>query len=203
MSDIVYKVKNALYLNITNRCTNQCAFCIRNKSKIFNQQYPLWLEKEPSADELLQAIGDAAKYQEIVFCGYGEPLIRLELVKQLASQLKQTAPAVPLRINTNGQANLFWDRNILPELEGLIDQLSISLDTDNAESYEKLCRPTFGAKSFSAVIEFARQAKQYIPKVELSIVDLPAVDTAKAKQIAEELGVGFRVRPYYEEAYVG
>ena len=202
VQEIVYKIGDSLYLNITNRCTNQCSFCIRNKSRLFNQKHHLWLENEPSAEEILKAIGNPSRFKQIVFCGYGEPLIRLEIVKAVASALKSECPETKIRIDTNGHANLFWGRNILPELKGLIDSLSISLDTESAELYEKICHPLFGKISYGAILEFIKAAKQSIPEVEISVVDLPAVDKEKAKRIAKELGVHFRTRPYYENSYV-
>lgn len=204
MSDISYQVGASLYLNITNRCTNECSFCIRNKSEEFNQQYALWLDREPAADELLAAIGDAAKYDQIVFCGYGEPTIRLGIIKAVAAELKSKVKSkkVKIRIDTNGAGNLFWGKNILPELKGLIDVVSVSLNAQNAEVYNKLCQPQFGPQTYDAVLDFIREAKKYIPEVEATIVDLPGVDKEKCGRIAADLGVKFRVRPYYEEKYV-
>jgi TatD family-associated radical SAM protein len=207
MSDITYQIGDSLYLNITNRCTNRCPFCIRYKSREFNQKYQLWLEKEPTAEELLAEIGDPSRYEQIVFCGYGEPLVRLDVVKAVAKQLKSLAPgtqplAPKIRIDTNGTANLFWGRNILPELKGLIDLISISLNAPDAETYDKLCHSVYGQAAYPAVIEFIKEAKKDIPEVEASVIDLPGVDQEATRRIAEQLGVRWRLRPYYEETYV-
>jgi TatD DNase family protein len=204
MSDISYQVGDSLYLNITNRCTNQCPFCIRNKSRKFNQKYQLWLAKEPSADELMAAIGDASKYAQIVFCGYGEPTIRLDVIKAVASELKSKfkSQKSKIRLDTNGHGNLFWGKNILPELKGLIDYVSVSLNAPDAETYDKLCQSLYGKAAFPAVIDFIKEAKKYIPEVEATVVDLPSVDKEKARALAADLGVKFRIRPYYEETYV-
>jgi TatD family-associated radical SAM protein len=199
MNSIVYPIGDSLYLNITNRCTNKCPFCIRNLSRRFNQKYELWLDKEPTVEQIMAAIGDPSKYKQIVFCGYGEPLVRLDAVKEVAKKLKGK---VKVRIDTNGTANLFWGKNILPELKGLIDIMSVSLNAENAEIYNKICRPIFGAQSYEAVIEFIKEAKKYIPEVEITVVDLPTVDKEKCREIARDLGVKFRIRPYYEETYV-
>jgi len=113
MHSIAYPIGDSLYLNITNRCTNQCDFCIRYKSRLFNQKYPLWLEKEPSVEEIMEAIGDPSKYKQIVFAGYGEPLIRLDTVKEVSQKLKTgngQNGQLEIRIDTNGHANLFWGR---------------------------------------------------------------------------------------------
>jgi len=199
-SALAYPIGENLYLNITNRCTNQCVFCIRNKCQQLNQKYPLWLEHEPSEKEILDAIKNPTKHQQIVFCGYGEPLIRLETVINIAKELKKNN--IPIRINTNGQANLFWGRNILPELKGLVDYLSISLNSSDQDHYEKLCHPTLGKSAYPAILEFIKEAKKYIPNVEISIVDLPSTDKLKCQEIAKEIGVQLRIRPYYEETYM-
>jgi len=212
MQNIAYKLDNSLYLNITNRCTNACVFCIRYKARKFHDQYQLWLDYEPSVEEILQAIGDPNQYKEIVFCGYGEPLIRLETVKEIASKLKFGIPACrqagrhsvfSIRVDTNGHANLFYQRNILPELKGLVDIISVSLNAENNEVYDALCHSFFGLKAYSAVIEFIKEAKKYIPEVEATVVNLPQlIDIEKSRKIAEDLGVKFRIRPYYEEKYI-
>jgi len=198
---ITYPIGNSLYLNITNRCSNHCSFCIRYKSKLFNQKHPLWLEHEPTTEEIIAAIGDPSKYDEIVFCGYGEPLIRLEVVKEVAKRLTANSLRQKIRINTNGQANIFWGRNILPELKGLIDTIVISLDAQNAEVYQSICRSDYGEKAYPVVLDFIKEAKKYILQVEASVVELPEVDVEACRKIAQQLGVEFRVRPYYEDEY--
>lgn len=198
-SSITYQLGNSLHLNITNRCTNRCEFCIRYKTKTFHAKYPLWLDKEPTTAEILKEIGDPKKYDEIVFCGYGEPLIRLDIVKKVAKALKEKGARI--RVDTNGEVNLFHKRNILPELKGLIDEIQISLNAEDAKLHEKLCHSDFGEKSYEAILDFLREAKKYIPKVVATVVDLPDIDKEKCKKIADKLGVGFRVRPYYEEVY--
>jgi len=171
-----------------------------------NQKYPLWLDKEPTVEEILAAIGDPSKYDQLVFCGYGEPLVRLDAVKAIAQKIKNESRSTNhtprIRVDTNGLANLYWGRNILPELKGLVDIISISLNAENADLYERICSPLLGPKSYDAVIDFIKEAKKYIPEVEATVVDLPILNIEKCRQIAEELGVKFRVRPYYEVNYV-
>lgn len=199
MSQITYELGDSLYLNITNRCTNRCEFCIRYKAKTFHAKYSLWLDKEPASDDLLKEIGDPKRYDEIVFCGYGEPLLRLDVVKVVSAKLKKLGARI--RIDTNGEANLYHKKNILPELKGLIDEIQISLNAENAELHELLCHSDFGESSYQAILDFIKEAKKYIPKVIATVVDLPSIDKDKCKKIAKDLGVGFRVRPYYEEVY--
>jgi TatD family-associated radical SAM protein len=201
MDSITYQIGDNLYINLTNRCLNQCEFCIRYKARNLDQKYPLWLDREPTVDEVIKAIGDPSPYQQIAFVGYGEPLIRLEEVIAIAKALKLKYQG-KIRIDTNGLANLFWGRNVLPELKGLIDIISISLNAENAELYDRICSSLYGLAAFPAVLDFIKEAKKYIPQVEVTVVDLPIVDKEKCRQIATDLGAAFRVRPYYEETYI-
>lgn len=193
---IVYPIRNSLYLNITNQCSNRCTFCWKNASFVV-KGHDLQLSREPDADELLQAIGDPKKYEEIVFCGFGEPLLRLDLVKTVAAELKKEG--VRIRIDTDGQANLVYGRNILPELKGLVDSISVSLNAENAEKYHRLCRSPFGLKGFQGVIDFIREAKKVIPEVTSTVVEMPGVDLEACRRLAEEeLVVKFKRRAYDE-----
>jgi TatD DNase family protein len=192
---IAYRIRNALYLNVTNRCTNACTFCPKFKDFTVKGHH-LRLEHEPTAAEVLRAIGDPTRYEEVVFCGYGEPLIRLELVKEVAAWLK--AKGVKVRINSDGQANLVHGRDILPELEGLIDAVSVSLNAPDAETYQRLCRSKFGAAGYGGVKDFLAGAKRHIPSVTATAVALPGVDMAACRKVAAELGVEFREREYNE-----
>lgn len=189
---IAYGIRDSLYLNITNRCTNRCSFCVRFHTS-FVKGHNLRLENEPSAEDVINAIGDPSPYKEIVFCGLGEPLMRLDVVKEVATWLKSKGSRV--RINTNGHGNMIYKRNILPELEGLVDSMSISLDAEEKEKYDKVCKPDF-KDSFEGVISFIREAKKHIPEVNVTVVKLPDIDIEKCKKIAEDLGVGIRIRSY-------
>jgi len=188
--EIAYKIRDSLYLNITNRCTNRCGFCIRLQTN-YVKGHNLRLEKEPSTEEIITAIGEPSSYREIVFCGYGEPFLRLDVVKDVSAWIKQRGGKV--RINTNGHGNLIHGRNILPELDGLVDRLSISLDAENEEIYEKICMPAY-KEAFQGAISFIKEAKKYIPEVEVTVVTVPEVDIEKCKVIAQELGVRLRAR---------
>jgi TatD DNase family protein len=149
---------------------------------------------------VIEAIGDPSKYKEVVFCGYGEPLIRLDAVIEICKWLKVKGKRV--RIDTNGHGNLIHKRNIVPELEGLVDSISISLNAQNRKVYNEVCRPGFGEDAFDAIIEFAKECKKYIPEVELTVVGIPNIDVKAAKKIADDLGISFRIRTYYEQDYV-
>jgi TatD DNase family protein len=192
---ISYVIRNSLYLNITNRCTNHCTFCAKFKDFTV-KGHQLCLEREPSADEVIAAIGDPSSYDEVVFCGYGEPLLRLDLVKKVASVLKQRHVAV--RINTDGQANLVHQRNILPELAGLVDSISVSLNAPDASTYQKICRSQFGEQGYAALKDFLLEAKKFIPSVTATAVSLPGIDIEACRKVAEGLNVEFRERVYNE-----
>lgn len=188
--EIAYKIRDTLYLNITNRCTNRCGFCIRFHSD-YVKGHNLRLSHEPAEEELKQVIGDPSRHKEIVFCGYGEPLLRFDLVKNLAAWIKQSGGRV--RINTNGHGNLINSRNIVPELQGLVDSISISLDAQDEETYDRICRPAY-KNAYHGVMEFISESKKYIPNVQVTVVNLEGVDVERCKKTAEEMGVRFRVR---------
>lgn len=188
--EIAYKIRDTLYLNITNRCTNICKFCIRFHTD-YVKGHNLRLEKEPTVQEVIKAIGNPKDYKEIVFCGYGEPFLRLDLIKEVASWIKLNGGKV--RINTNGHGNIIHGRKVLPELKGLIDSISISLNAADKDTYNKICNPRY-PNAYEEVLEFIQDAKKYVPDVRVTVVDLPEVDILKCEEIAKQLSVKFKVR---------
>jgi TatD DNase family protein len=189
-AEIAYRIRDSLYLNITNRCTNKCSFCMKFRSD-YVKGHRLRLAHEPSEEEIKSAIGDPKKFKEIVFCGYGEPLQRLDTVKNIARWVKEKGGVV--RINTNGHGNLIHKRNIVPELRGIVDSISISLDAHDEETYNRICKPAF-TNAFNEILQFTRQAKEVIPEVVITVVTMKDVDIEKCRVIAEELGVPLRIR---------
>lgn len=192
---IAYQIRDSLYLNITNRCTNSCIFCAKFDDFVV-KGHELKLDHEPDAKEIMAAIGDASRYAEVVFCGYGEPLLRLDMIIAVARWLKSRN--IRVRINTDGQSNLVYGRNIVPELSGLVDSISISLNAADAETYQALCQSSFGDCSFEAVTDFIKRAKQVIPEVTATAVSYPGVDIEACRALATKLGVSFRAREYNE-----
>lgn len=192
-----YVVGNGIYINLTNRCTNRCTFCIRNNGDGAYGVDTLWLEHEPSAEEVLEDLKqyDMSKYDEIVFCGYGEPTIRLDVLLEVAKGIKETCN-MPIRINTNGHANLIHGKNVAPLFQGLIDTVSISLNTPSADEYEKLCLPVYGKKAYEALIEFAKDCVPYVKNVIFSVVrqTLSEEELKTCREIAEKSGVKLRIR---------
>ena len=188
--EITYKIRDSLYLNITNRCTNKCSFCVRFHSD-YVKGHNLRLSAEPTEEEIKTAIGGPVQYKEIVFCGYGEPFLRFEIVKNIARWIKERGGRV--RINTNGHGNLINRRNILPELKGFVDVISVSLDASDEKTYEMICAPDF-KNAFHEVVAFIKEAKQYIPDVQATVVEMEGVDVEKCRKIADELGVKLRIR---------
>jgi TatD DNase family protein len=197
---IAYRIRNSLYLNITNECTNACVFCRRQTNPVV-KGHDLRLEKEPTVEEITAAIGEHSGCDEIVFCGYGEPLLRLDAVKQVAQFLTAKADAVGtpavLRVNTNGLANLAHGRNIVPELLPLIRTFSISLNASTAEEYHRLCRSRYGPAAYEEVKRFIRECRQGGASVIATVVAVPGLDIEACRKVAEEeLGVPLRVRDY-------
>jgi TatD DNase family protein len=188
--EIAYKIRDSLYLNLTNRCTNKCSFCVRFH-KDYVKGHNLRLRDEPTEEELKDAIGDPSQYRELVFCGYGEPLLRLDAVKNIARWIKERGGYV--RINTNGHGNLIHGRNILPELSGIVDTLSVSLDAQDEETYQRICAPTY-KNAFQEVVSFIREARAYVPSVQATVVEMEGVDIEKCRKLMDEIGVPLRVR---------
>ena len=190
---IAYPIRNSLYLNITNRCSNSCVFCVRNYTD-YVKGHNLRLDHEPSYQEVTSSLDHLGKYKEVVFCGYGEPTIRLDLLKEVARFLKKKNAKV--RLDTNGQGNLIHKRNIVPELVGLIDTASISLNVDDSKKYDRVCKSEFGKNIFEKVVDFAKECKKLLPKTVLTFLDMPEVDLKRCEKISKELGIESRIRHY-------
>ena len=196
---IVYKVHNNLYVNLTNRCSCSCVFCLRQNRDHMEESDSLWLDHEPTLQEVKDAFAkeDMSQYEEVVFCGFGEPTERMDLLLEVAAFVKENYQK-PIRINTNGQANLINGRDVAPELKGLVDTISISLNTPNEEKYNEMVRSIYGDKAYGAMLDFAREAKKYVPNVVLSTVDttLSKEEEEQCRQICEKLAVTYRIRPW-------
>lgn len=193
---ITYKIGNSLYVNITNRCTNSCDFCIRNNGDSVSGSESLWLDREPTVEEILDDIrkNDLNQYKELVFCGYGEPMMRLDAIVDVVTALKRESN-ICVRINTNGQADLVYGEPTSYKLKGLIDIVSISLNNGNAENYDKVCHSEYGKAAFNAIIAYAVDCKKYVPKVIFTVVDvIPPEEIEACREIAKKAGVSFRVR---------
>lgn len=194
---ITYEVGDGLYVNVTNRCTNACEFCVRQTAD--GTYGELWLDREPTADEILSDIlrRDLTKYSELVFCGYGEPTLRLDDILSVCESIRKKSN-IKIRINTNGHANLIYGCDVTPKLKGLIDCVSVSLNTADAESYVKVCHPDHGEAAYEGLLDFAAKAKAYVPSVMLSIVrgSIPDEDIEKCQSIADGIGVFLKIREY-------
>ena len=198
---ITYPVKSGLYVNLTNRCPCACVFCLRqNAPGIFGSD-SLWLEREPTVDEILASIEsrNLDDFTELVFCGYGEPTERLDDLLAVARHLKSIRPGMHVRVNTNGLSDLIHGEPTAAKLKGLVDTVSISLNTPDPEEYLKVCRPKFGLESWQAMLDFAKNCRDYVPNVVMTIVDAPVTTPEvqeKCKAITDSLGVRLRIRPY-------
>lgn len=193
---ILYEVGEGLYVNLTNKCPCACTFCIRNEGDGAYGSDSLWLEHEPSYEEVVEAFKhfNLSKYKEIVFCGYGEPLTRVEAIVQICDYIRSISD-IQIRVNTNGLGDLIHGKSISPLLEGKLDVVSISLNAPNAEDYLKVTKPKFGMGSFEAMLSFAAECKKYVPEVVFTVVDcIPQEQIEASRKIAEEVGVQFRVR---------
>lgn len=197
---ITYVVEKNLYVNITNKCSNSCDFCIRNNGDGAYGSDSLWLEREPTVDEILDSVFsyDLTKYGEVVFCGYGEPSYRLDDAVIVAKEIKKRAPKTKIRINTNGQSDLILKRKTAKEYQGAFDSVSISLNAPTADGYDKICHSRFGAKAFLAILDFAKEVSEFVPNVAFSVVRefLDEKDLAACADIAASCGIALNVRTY-------
>ena len=197
--EILYKVHNNLYINLTNRCPYSCSFCLRQKMDKVGESDTLWLLREPTAEEVIEEFKkwDVDSFHEIVFCGFGEPTEAFDVLKKVAEFIKSKYNK-PIRLNTNGVGSLINKRNIAPELKGLIDTVSISLNNPDPEEYAKLVRSKYGVKSFQEMIDFAKECKKYVPNVVMSTVDttISHEEEKKCKEICDKIGAEYRIRPW-------
>ncbi len=202
---IAYTWGNGLYVNLTNRCTNRCDFCVREQGAGIYGSDSLWLEREPTKEEALEAIlaKEPAKYKEIVFCGYGEPTCRLEDMLWIAKELKSRFD-LPIRVNTNGQASLIHKKDTAPLFQGAIDTVSISLNAPNAREYQAICHSCFGEAAYAGLLDFASKVKHYVPHTVFSVVrgSMPEADLEACVALAKELGVEIRIREMIENSGV-
>lgn len=204
--NLVYLLDGKIYINLTNKCTNDCIFCIRTlKDDVAGAN--LWLKNDSaSSEEVIKQLNELRKNQtEIIFCGYGEPTLKLEVLKEVAKYIKDNYDGVKVRLNTNGHANFIYKRNTVPELIGLVDEISVSLNASNEESYKELAQPNLVCAN---VLE---EVKDYIKKcVEAGIPTVTSVvtgykhyevDVSECEKISTELGAKFRVREWLDNGY--
>lgn len=191
---ITYVIGESLYINLTNRCNADCVFCDRKGDAVV-KGYNLKIARESEAQEVINEIGDPTRYHEIVFCGYGEPTIRFDVLKTIAAWVKAHGGRV--RLNTDGHGSVINKRNITPELHGLVDVVSISLNSTDPVQYGSLMNID-GHIYHSAMVAFARDAKKYVGEVVMTVVGIPEVDLERTRNFVEnEIGVTYRIRPYF------
>ncbi|MCR4789988.1 MAG: TIGR04100 family radical SAM protein, partial [Treponemataceae bacterium] len=195
---ILYQVHNNLYVNLTNRCPCACTFCLRNNMETVSKEdsRTLWLEREPELEEIKAEFKkyDMSKFDEVVFCGYGEPTERLDILLQVAAFVKENFQK-KIRVNTNGLADLIWQRDTSPDFVGLVDTISISLNYPDAEKYQSVVRSKFGPESFDAMLKFAKNIGHFVPNVVLTTVDtvLTKDEEEKCAQICKKIGAKYRI----------
>lgn len=199
---VTYEYGGNLYVNTTNRCNFACNFCLRHNKKsngsIYNDN--LWLIREPTKEEILESIeswGDLTKYQQLVFCGFGEPSYRIDDICWVIDQLIAKGKKIFTRMDTNGTGSLIHGRNIAPMYQGRFDMVSISLNEDCAEKYETLCHPQQEG-AYEAMKAFAKELTGYVPTVMMTVVDtISPEEIERCRHICEdEIGAVYRVREY-------
>jgi len=197
MKNFLYEYCDGLYFNLTNDCPNCCEFCIRDRQDGFGSCSDLWLDYEPTAEEVIAELEqmDLSKYKEFVFAGFGEPTCACEAIIKIADYLNEKSE-MPIRLNTNGLGNMLYDVPIMPFLMGRIDIISISLNAPNAERYVEICNPVFGLDAYPAIMKFAESAARVLPVTILTVMEgtLTEDEIEECRQIAEKMGAGLVVR---------
>lgn len=201
MMTVTYPVKNGIYVNMTNRCPCACTFCLRQNGDSVYGSDPLWLDREPTVKEICDSIDkwELEAYNEVVFCGYGEPTERLDDLLKVAAYIKSKCN-IKIRINTNGLSDLIHGERTAPKLKGLIDTVSVSLNATNKEDYFKIVRPKFGIGSYEAMLNFTKDCVNFVPNVVMTVVDVVTTkeEQERSRKICEALGATLRIRPYEE-----
>lgn len=198
MNTLTYIYDDKIYINLTNECSNNCNFCIRNNNDGVCDYY-LWLERNPTAEEVICDLAqyDKTAYREYVFCGFGEPLYALDVLLAVATYLK--SEGVKTRLNTNGQADLICGKGTAEKLKGLIDTISISLNSCNAQKYNELCHCAFSEEGYFAMLRFAKDCVDLNIRTVMTVVDtIGEADVAECGEIAKQIGAEYRVRHYIE-----
>jgi len=193
---ILYDYKESLYVNITNKCPCSCVFCIRKETDHVGNSDSLWLDHEPTVEEVKNEFKkfNLENYDEIVFCGYGEPLVRINEVIEIAKYIRSLSD-LKIRINTNGLSDLIHNKKTAILLKDKIDSVSISLNAPNKIRYNEVTRPKFGEKSFDALLNFAEDCKEYIEEVNFSVVDeINNDEIEEAQKLAYKMNIVLRVR---------
>lgn len=193
---ILYDYKESLYVNITNQCPCSCVFCIRKETDHVGNSDSLWLDHEPTVEEVKEEFKkfNLEKYDEIVFCGYGEPLVRINEVIEIAKYIRSISD-LKIRINTNGLSDLIHNKKTAMLLKNNIDSVSISLNAPNKTRYNEVTRPKFGEKSFDALLDFALDCKKYVEEVNFSVVDeISNEEIEESQKLADKMNIVLRVR---------
>ena len=200
---LVYELDGKIYINLTNKCTNDCIFCLRkDKDDVCGQQ--LWLDDENStAKDVIEQLKNFKLSSEIIFCGYGEPLLKFDVLKEVAEYIKENYPEIKIRVNTNGHANYVYKRNVVPELKGLVDEFSVSLNGESSKEYDELSQPVFEG-AFEEVKKFIKACSDEGIEVVASVVEGYKgrhINLEKCEKVASDLGAKFRVREWIPNGY--
>ena len=194
---ITYSYGKNLYVNTTNRCDMHCDFCLRQSGDGVGEADSLWLEREPTREEIWEDLQkrDLNAFSELVFCGYGEPTYRLRDILWVCDRVREIS-SIPIRMDTNGHGNLIWGEDVAPLFRGRFDTVSISLNAQDRETYNRRCEPDY-ENGYEAMLSFAKEIQTYVPHVVLSVVDcIPAEEIEACRKVCEDIGAEYRVRVF-------
>jgi len=195
----VYWLENTIYVNITNQCSNNCYFCLKRYKRGVGG-FNLKFTEEPNVTQItaeLMQVLHMRRWDELVFCGFGEPTQRLEVLLEVVRWVRQQyGSPLQLRLDTNGHGYaLNYGIDVAVELKAAgIDKVSVSLNAGDSRTYINICKPSF-PEAYEAVIDFINKTKLVLD-VEVTAVRLPEVNLSKVQSVADSLGVVFKVREY-------
>ena len=208
MYTLVYSINNepnpsTVYVNLTNACTNSCVFCLREqKDDVCGAE--MWHDGNYTLEDVIEQFNEYKPIpQNVVFCGYGEPFLKKDMMKDFAQYLRENYPEIKIRVNTNGHANAVYKTNVAEEFKGLLDEASVSLNSDNSEQYNEICQPKI-ENAYDAVKDFLKCCKEVGIKTYASIVtgfDERKINVENCEKIAKELGAEFRNREFITNGY--
>lgn len=209
MYTLVYSINDekepsTIYVNLTNACTNSCIFCLRTqKDDVCGRE--MWHDDKYTLDDIIEQFNNYKHCaKEVVFCGYGEPFLKKDMMKSFCEYLRKNYPQIKIRVNTNGHANAVYKMNVADEFKGLIDSVSISLNSDNKKQYNEICKPSID-NAFEEMKKFAAACKNAGMEVNMSVVtdfdDIHKINVGECEKIAHSLGAKFRNREFIKNGY--
>mmetsp|Transcript_15879 Transcript_15879/g.23913 ORF Transcript_15879/g.23913 Transcript_15879/m.23913 type:complete len:218 (+) Transcript_15879:71-724(+) len=202
---LTYWLRGNLYVSVTNRVNSLSpvvlrgpSFTMPSESGFCKLSYENDTDFEPTSDMIFDAVDQAFEAgkiavssmdsEQVTFAGYGEPLLRAEVICDAATMIKDKRHGVPLRIKTNGLVSSSDASDLALRLrDSGIDKMCISLNSDNPKQHQEIMKPTTDAK-FGDVCSFVIACVEAGLEVECTAVERPDVNISGVRALAMSLG---------------